>query len=267
MLKRLPIAGVVLAALSSTTALAADLPIAPPPPPPMFTWTGFYLGVNVGLAGDRFVYPFTIVAPVIASAASGSASITSSGIIGGGQVGFNWQLANNIVLGLEADFDGAAIRGKVTANAAGILGGVVPIAANFQAGSRIDYIGTVRARVGYAWDRFLVYGTGGFAYGSVNSSLSASAAIGGAAAAFATSQNNGVTGWTAGGGFEYAITRNLTVKTEYLYVNLGTNTIVNTALFGGALGVNINQRTQANIVRAGLNYKFDWLLPPVIASY
>lgn len=240
-----------------------------PPPPvpyvPAFTWTGFYIGANLGFGGDRFVYPFSAVAGGVAVA--GSASITSGGILGGGQVGYNWEFPNNVVLGFETDFDGAAIRGKVTANAGGAIGG--PFGAAVSAGSRINYIGTVRARAGYAFDRFLVYGTGGFAYGQVNTAASLGAGVGAlGAAAIATSQNNGRTGWTVGGGFEYAILNNLTLKTEYLYVNLGTNTLTNQNLLG-VVGVNIRQKTTANIVRAGLNYKFDWLVPPpaVVAKY
>ena len=109
--------------------------------------------------------------------------------------------------------------------------------------------------------------TGGFAYGQMNSAASAAVgAPGGGGVAISTSQNSGHTGWTAGGGFEYAITKNLTVKTEYLYVDLGTNTILNQTFFG-VVGVNINQKTTANIVRAGLNYKFDWFSPPGVAKY
>jgi outer membrane immunogenic protein len=165
---------------------------------------------------------------------------------------------------LETDFDGAAIRGKATANAGGTI--AAPFGAAASVGSRINYIGTVRGRVGYAWDRFLIYGTGGFAYGQVNFTANAAAEVVGVAAAISTSQNNTRTGWTAGGGFEYAITKNLTAKTEYLYVNLGTNTIFNSGVLGIAL--NIHQKTTANVVRAGLNYKFDWFAPlPVVAKY
>ena len=184
------------------------------------------------------MYPFSAVAVGGGAAIAGSASITSSGVIGGVQAGYNWEFPNNFLLGFETDFDGAAIRGKVTANAAGEIGGG-PFGVAAQLGSRINYIGTVRARGGYAWDRFLVYGTGGFAYGQVNSTVSASIAAGGGAVAISTSQNNGRTGWTAGGGFEYAITKNLTVKTEYLYVDLGTNTLLNRNLFD-VVAVNIH---------------------------
>jgi outer membrane immunogenic protein len=269
MIRKLSALGASLAALCSTVALAADLPVAPPPVAYIpYNWSGIYIGANLGLGGDRFQYPFSIAIPAAPAFANGNASITSSGIIGGGQIGYNWEFANNFVLGFETDFDGAAIRGKVTANLNGIAA-ATPFGAAAQVGSRINYIGTVRGRIGYAWDRFMVYGTGGFAYGQVNSAVSASAAaLGVGAVSFTTSQNNSRTGFAIGGGFEYAITHNLTLKTEYLYVNLGTNSILNQNLFG-VVGVNINQKTQANIARAGINYKFDWFpsLPAVVARY
>jgi outer membrane immunogenic protein len=268
-IRKLSILGASLAALCSTAVLAADLPVTPPPPVYVpYSWTGIYLGINLGLGGDRFQYPFSVSVPAIATFASGNASITSSGIIGGGQIGYNWEFGNNVVLGFETDFDGAGIRGKATANLNGIALGAVPFGAAIQAGSRINYIGTVRGRLGYAWDRFLVYGTGGFAYGQVNSAISASAAAGGGAIAFTDSQNSSRTGFAVGGGFEYALTNNLTVKTEYLYVNLGTNNILNQNLFG-VVGVNVNQKTQVNIARAGINYKFNWFnpIPAVVARY
>jgi outer membrane immunogenic protein len=267
MIRRLSLSSVVTATLSCSAALAADLPPPPPPPVPYippFSWTGLYLGANIGFGGDRFVYPFSAVAGGGGAAINGSASITSSGVIGGGQVGYNWEFPNNFLLGFETDFDGAAIRGKGTANAGGTIGGPFGVAA--EVGNRIDYIGTVRARVGYAWDRFLVYGTGGFAYGQVNTSASVAFGAGGGGGSISASNTSRRVGWTAGGGFEYAITRNLTMKTEYLYVDLGTPT-VNQNLLG--VGVRVGQRTTANIVRAGLNYKFDWFLPSpaVLASY
>jgi outer membrane immunogenic protein len=126
----------------------------------------------------------------------------------------------------------------------------------------------VRTLVGYAWDRFLVYGTGGLANGQVNSSASVAVGAGGGGGQILASQNSGRIGWTAGGGFEYAITKTLTVKTEYLYVNLGTPTAFNQTILG-IVGINIGEKTTANIVRAGLNYKFDWFpaLPAVAANY
>lgn len=155
-----------------------------------------------------------------------------------------------------------AIRGKVALNASAITGGSVAV----RAGSKIEDFGTVRGRVGYSWDRFLVYATGGFGYGQVNSS--ASVALPGNAPAFSLSTTHAPTGWTVGGGAEYGITNNLTFKTEYLYVNLGTNNVFNGTILG-AVGINLNQKTTANIVRAGLNYNFGLFSNPVpvIAQY
>jgi len=271
MILKLSMWSIATAMFCSSAALAADLPVQPPPVyvPPAFTWTGFYLGANLGFGGDRFVYPFSAAAVDGSAGFGGSVSITSEGVLGGGQVGYNWEFPNNFVLGFETDFDGAAIRGKVTANAGGGIGGGL-FGAAAEIGSTINYIGTVRARAGYAWDRFLVYGTGGFAYGRVTSSASATVGTdtGGGGGSISASQTSGRVGWTVGGGFEYAITQNLTVKTEYLYVNLGTPTAFEQNLLG-VVGVNVGEKTTANIVRAGLNYKFDWLVPPaaVVAKY
>jgi outer membrane immunogenic protein len=105
-------------------------------------------------------------------------------------------LPSTFLLGFETDFDGAAIRGKVTANAGGFINN--PFGAAAEIGRRINYIGTVRARVGYAWDRFLVYGTGGFAYGQANSSASVGVGAGGGGGTIFASQNSGRVGWTVG---------------------------------------------------------------------
>ena len=104
-------------------AFAADLPSVKGPPPymppplPVFTWTGFYVGLNGGYGGNQFVYPFSL-GPVLGVVANGSASLTSGGFLGGGQVGFNYQVpASAFVLGLEADADATSIRGQLGFNA------------------------------------------------------------------------------------------------------------------------------------------------------
>ncbi len=251
----------------SSSVFEADLPSqkAPPvyvPPPPVFTWTGFYVGINGGYGGDRFAYPFRI------DGLSGQAAVTSSGFLGGGQIGFNYQWpTTNYVVGLEADADATSIRGQVSASAG--FGG---LSASAVGGSHINYIGTVRGRLGYAlFDRFLPYVTGGFAYGSVTAYGNANIAVPGGGAGVGASQTNTRTGWTVGAGVEYAITNNLTFKTEYLYVNLGQNTLLSGsfAVPGGAIPYYLGQKTDAHIARAGLNWKFDWLAPPipVVAKY
>jgi outer membrane immunogenic protein len=228
-----------LAALLGTTALAAaaDLPsrgYAPAPvyAAPMFTWTGFYIGVNAGYGGDKNTYSINGFGNI--------ASITSGGFIGGGQIGYNYQfLGTSIVAGLEADLQATNIEGKVT-----ILG--------LGLGTKLDYLGTVRARLGYAFlPNALFYVTGGLAYGNVKTNVANIISFGGTN-----------TGWTAGAGIEYALTQNWSLKTEYLYVDLGKKTNL---LFPG---LSVGVKNTEHIVRAGLNYRFNWGAPSaVVAKY
>ena len=151
-------------ALGSSTAFGADLgrPMyapPPPPPPPVASWTGFYVGINGGFGGDQYQYPAT-VGPL-----SGTAKLNSSGFFGGGQAGFNWQVAPAWVVGIEADFDGADIEGNANA-ATGF--------AAASAGTKLDWFGTVRGRAGVlVTPNALLYATGGWAYGRTTSSANA----------------------------------------------------------------------------------------------
>ena len=241
-------------ALLGGTALAADLPIvndwpSPVRPAPVLSWTGFYIGVNGGYAGDEFRYPFSGGPIGVPTSVTGSVSLNSSGFLGGGQIGYNYQL-DSFVSGLEADIDATSIAGKLNANA-----GIVGLgSANLSAGSNLEFLGTARGRLGFAiFDRALLYATGGLAYGEVHSSYNVVApAIG----SLAGSQSSTDVGWTVGGGLEYALTNNVTFKTEYLYADLGKHTIFSQSNFFGVGTGTIAVDTTVNIVRAGLNYKF-----------
>jgi outer membrane immunogenic protein len=145
-------------------ASAADIPArmpykAPAVVAPVFSWTGFYVGINGGYGGNEYKYPFQ--APIVSS--SGEATLNSSGFLAGGQMGYNWQ-AGSWVFGVEADIQWSNIKGELDASANTPLGALA-----LSAGSELEWFGTVRGRLGYTWDRLMVYGTGGFAYGSVNS--------------------------------------------------------------------------------------------------
>ena len=222
----------------SQTVFAADLPRAAPAPvyvAPVWTWTGFYIGAHAGYGGNEFEYLFN--APAIPI--SGTTSVTSSGEFAGGQIGYNWQ-SGNWVFGIEADIAWAAIKAEVTA-ASG------PVTAT--AGSELEWFGTVRGRLGYTWDRFMLYATGGYAYGSVKNSATALAAFVvpvGAVASVSTTRS----GWTVGGGFEYGLTPNWSVKTEYLYIDLGRDTIFSSPIFS------IDEDTTVHTIKAGVNYRF-----------
>jgi outer membrane immunogenic protein len=272
MLRMVLISGLATALLSST-ALAADLPTkkeAPVfvPPPPVVSWTGFYIGVNGGFGGDEFRYPFSVsyvdtATPANDSTINGSAHINSSGFLGGVQAGYNWQFATSWVAGVEADIDATWIKGQVGLNAAANIAGT-PITAGASAGSEQPYLGTVRGRLGYlVTDRFLVFGTGGLAYGDVKSSASAGATVGGTTyGPYSISKTTTQVGWTLGAGAEYMISKNWTFKTEYLYTDLGSANLLSgsgTDLFARTDSYNYNLKvhTTDNIVRVGLNYKFD----------
>lgn len=251
-------------------AAAADLPVrAPAPAPvvyaPVFTWSGFYVGVNAGYAGDKFDYPFR--GDILARPFSGNASVTSSGAVFGAQVGYNWQFASRWVLGVEADYQWSNIEGQVNIN--GALGGIGN--AGIAAGSEVKSFGTIRARLGYGWDRALLYVTGGWAYGKTDSAGSINLCPPAPGACFGGGLSRGTShnGWAAGLGLEYALTNNLSFKTEYLYVDLGDKNLYSAVYPRGLGSANLDVETRFHLVRAGLNYRFNWggSSGPVVAAY
>ncbi len=220
--------------LASSAAYAADAVVSEPTPPvapDTFSWTGGYIGVNAGYAGGSFKYNAS--EERIGDIAS--AKITSSGFVGGVQVGYNWQFDNRMVIGAEADFQGSTLKGEVSGDIDGIGG--------LSAGSKVQWFGTVRARVGYSpVDRFLVYGTAGLAYGKVKSYYDLDGS--------GDSLSKTKAGWTVGAGVEYALTNNWTVKTEYLFTDLGKQTLYDEG------GLSLDNKVRFHTVRVGLNYKF-----------
>ncbi|WP_112663735.1 outer membrane protein [Microvirga flavescens] len=227
------LAGTAAIVIAASSANAADLPSRRAPAPvynavPAFTWTGFYAGLNAGYgwnAGTSRHYD-----PAFGYVGSGK----TGGFTGGGQVGYNYQIGM-FVIGAETDLQYASVGNK-----GGYYG---PI---YYRGDSNGYFGTIRARAGVAFDRALVYGTGGFAYGDIGGNSSSDALLG-----YRRNRDaNG--GYTLGAGVEYAFTNNVTAKVEGLYVNLDTKS--NYALGGVYSG---RRDAEFGVVRAGLNYKFD----------
>ncbi len=259
MIRALIIAGVASFALASG-ALAADLPSTkgPPvymPPAPTLDWTGFYIGLNAGYGFD----PTRLDA--FGPGFLAGTSIPAGGFIGGGQVGFNYELPGpsiagaNFVIGGEADFDGSTVQGSA------VVGPPITTITG-SVSDKLDWLGTARARLGLAFGNILPYVTGGFAYAHESVYQS----IPGAGAPGNWSIGSIPTGWTAGGGLEYAFTRNLSVKAEYLYVDLSRTT---GSIPGGGAGVFQTTHPTLSVVRAGLDWKFDWSAPPtpVVSKY
>ncbi|WP_454617799.1 outer membrane protein [Bradyrhizobium cenepequi] len=256
--------------LAAGPALAADMsyPVKAPPVAvvPVFSWTGFYVGANVGFGGDKFDYPFDAFqrqlqaeAPALESSIAGNLSLTSSGFFGGGQIGYNHQFENNVVAGIEADFEASDIKGKFAGNALFTAPGLIGNA-SFDIGSKIEWFGTIRGRLGYSWDRVFLYATGGAAYGKVKShaSFNANGLVGPLPGVISASDTQW--GWTAGAGLEYALTRNWSFKTEYLYLDLGSHTLFNNTVDDVANGffssASMDVSTKLHTVKAGVNYRF-----------
>jgi len=237
--------------------------VAPAPLPECdFSWTGFYFGGNAGYGWGNADTDFVPLpdAATFFSLEPRSLSPDPDGFIGGGQVGYNYQFNKWFVLGIEADFQGTDIEGHDSTSPIIDITGAPNAPGSFLfAHERMQWFGTARGRIGIApICRLLIYGTGGFAYGNVDYSAN-------------TNFNNGITyptrftetetGWTAGGGLEYALTNHWTVRAEYLHYDLGDEHSTQNQLLGGVpqgppFFVRYNFETSGDIVRAGFNFKF-----------
>jgi outer membrane immunogenic protein len=212
----------LLAVTVAAPSFAADLPRpaykAPAYIAPVFTWSGFYVGINGGYGFGTSEW---------SAGALTTGSFDTSGWLGGGTLGFNLQ-TGVWVFGLEGDFDYTTMSGSAACG-----GGTT-------CQTRINWLATARGRIGYAFDRFLPYITGGAAFGNVRMGTAAGV------------DHDMQVGWVVGAGLEYAFLGAWSAKAEYNYVDLGTATCGAPACGGG--GVDVSFHT--HIVKAGLNYRF-----------
>jgi len=244
--------GFLLATAGGVTAMsgaqAADLPVKAPrvlPPPPVASWTGWYVGAHAGVAWHQAGADYSGDVGETANAAALGPIVhsnTKAGFIGGGQIGYNWQLGM-FLLGLEADISG--LNAKVTAPTVHGKGNA------FE--GKINWLSTYRARAGFlARSDILIYATGGLAVGGVKDFFTSNGVGSSVALATTKSASKTKTGWTAGGGVEWMWARNWTVGLEGLYVDLGHTT--------GNMIATPTKTTRFNntaaIGRVKLNYKF-----------
>jgi outer membrane immunogenic protein len=262
-MKKLVIAGVALATVIGTPALAADMALkAPPPPAPVSSWTGFYLGVDVG--GTWFNQSATWN-PLPSPAAFGVFPITgtekASDFIGGVYAGYNYQIGTNWLVGVEADWSGT--NANATINQPWLFnpgGGVVPGSFTTMS-TKLDWLSSVRGRVGViAAQNFLAYVTGGVGWGEFN--YSASNSNGSVLFPYnaPVSFNKTQTGFVVGGGLEYMPANHWLLRAEYLYYgfNNGPNVIGIPTLPANA-GFPSNYvwgRDNVSVGRVGVAYKF-----------
>src|ERR1700724_1297419 len=262
-------------------AFAADLPSrAPPPvflpPPPVFTWTGVYLGGQIGYAWANDPSDVVFSAPPppppppapppprrppppppTASPPSigNPFGYSPQGVIGGAHIGYNLQI-QQWVIGLEGSVDGTSLSRSVFEPVSG-----------FTVGTRSDVQGSIRGRAGIAFDRVLLYATGGVAFASITDNYTdTTGAITGSPGASSSFSKTRV-GWTVGGGLEYAVTNNWSLRAEYRYSDFGRYTDFPFTAFTAELEI-VRHHLTENQVQAGFSYKFDSLAPaPVVAKY
>jgi outer membrane immunogenic protein len=226
--------GAALAVVICAPASAADLPMVTKAPvaPPVFSWTGCYIGANIGYGWGR------ATATTTSGAFGGSASQDLDGVVGGGQIGCNYQWTN-VVWGIEGDFQGTGQSQSDTFTSTGVT---------VDNTNRVPWFGTIRGRLGWASNNWLFYGTGGWGYGEFKSETTFTGALVGT---ISTSRDHGF--WVVGGGIENAFAPHWSWKVEYLY--LSTGDIDTTAAIGPAVFNNTFKFTD-NIVRVGVNYRF-----------
>jgi outer membrane immunogenic protein len=205
---------------ASSAASAADIPRkALPYSAPIYApvWSGFYAGVNAGYGWATY------------DTAVGTDKM--KGFIGGAQVGYNWQLSS-FVVGVEGDFQYSGQKRTETA----VIGGVT-----FTGEEKVQYFGTARGRLGYAFDSILIYGTGGAAWSNLKASVSA--------LGLTASTDTTKMGWTAGGGVEWMFLPRWSVKAEYLYIDSGSTDLT-------VAGVTVSGKLKDQVARLGINYHF-----------
>jgi outer membrane immunogenic protein len=259
--------------MCGATALAVAKPykpVPPPPPPPVQSWTGFYVGGNAGYDWSQQTTnyaPNAFIAGLQNGGIPGSLTQNLRGFTGGVQGGYNYQIGQELV-GIEADFSGLTMNGTTASNLPGCFAPpgpgpcpALPSTTTLSQNNKLNWLSTLRGRLGLlSAPDLLLYATGGLAVGRVQaqSTLAANVGLGPCVTtAFecsAGSVSSTRTGWTIGGGTEYALGQRWTIKAEYLYFDLGT------VSYGvlGALGSQLqaNAKFTGQIARAGVNYHF-----------
>jgi outer membrane immunogenic protein len=243
------------------TAVAADMPVKAPRAPAVipYSWTGFYVGANVGYTWG----PWDASASQIIFDPSTTHDAKVNGVLGGLQLGYNWQ-SGAWVYGLEGDIQITGAKDTDNWSAPGAPPIIIEPPADFLPGPagggpasftnewKFPWFGTVRGRVGFLpAERWLVYATGGLAFGQSKYELTF--AQPGAGRFFSLSDKETRVGWTAGAGVENAFWQNWSAKLEYLYVDLGTHAIDTVDVDGAPF--HVEHKVRNHIVRVGLNYK------------
>jgi len=247
---RARILAIVAAFGLGSAAHAADLTTMPEvvaAPAPAFSWTGVYAGVHAGYGWAEFDNQYG-AGENLSELVNGGGN-KPDGFFGGLQLGYNHQFSNNVVLGIEADAAFADLKDS----GQGIEGDLDDDFYRYNVETKIDALGTVRGRLGYAAGRFLPYLTGGFAWAHADYRFAFDSSSPNLNGSF--SQSDVFTGWTLGAGLEYAMTDRISAKLEYLYADLGSKD------YSIDLGANaptgqFRSDLTLQTAKIGLNYRF-----------
>ncbi len=251
-MKRVLLATVAMAVLSAAgqPAAAADLgrvPVGAPVAAPalVYDWTGLYVGGNAGYSWGRTDVDYTLGGLPVART-----TLDPNSFIGGGQIGYNWQLGS-MVVGVEGDLSWRHGTDAATITSGNVFG-------DFAAFStEQNWVGTVRPRVGFAANNWLIYGTGGVAFGGFKHAYTETRP---GVVTRTAADSDTKAGWTAGGGVEYAFRNHWSLGVEYLYMDFGSATL-NQPAIGPLPASSASFDDKSHVVRAKVNYKFDWTTP------
>lgn len=258
MIKALSI-GVVLGGLAVLPAVAADLAVYKAPAPAVFTWTGCYVGATAGgtqaTSSDTWSpNPAGFGTDAATIAGQTAASVKASGFTGGGELGCNYQWSPWLVVGVEGDIQATDLSSGHSGAVSLPVTGLQPFNESFTS----HWFSTIRGRAGYAAGNWLFFGTAGIAFADLG--FTDFISFPGSGTVNAASGNTTATGWTAGGGIEWAFARQWTIKAEYLYVDVGGLTYASAnsapATFPAATILHTHGDLKESVGRIGINYKF-----------
>jgi outer membrane immunogenic protein len=246
-MKKILLAGTALLTLVSGSAMAADMRPAPAPVytkapmmAPVFSWTGFYIGGNLGGAWTNSTINDSLFG---LNFSNGNNAV----FVGGGQVGFNYQVGN-VVLGVEGDFDWAANNNN------SVTGVVGPLGHTFSASANDRWMATVAGRLGYAFDHWLIYAKGGGGWVGANSFTVTDVTTG---ASVNAGSSNTISGWLVGGGLEWAFANNWSIRAEYDYFGLSGRSLTVPATFPILAGDTFTTgKNNIQMATVGINYRF-----------
>jgi outer membrane immunogenic protein len=263
-----------IALFTGTSALAADMPVKAPPPPPPLIWSGFYIGGNIGIVSERASGTSDFLDPSAPPGESRtnpqSNSFTNTTGIGGGQIGYNWQIDPRWLVGLEADWDATRPGYSFCRQTSTTSLACTDNGDGFETiSSNTKWLASARARLGFTMGNWMLYGTGGIAWGRVDTTLTENCLVFGcgssSTALFATNTSTTTkAGWVGGVGAAVALWSNWSARAEWLHYDLGTisNTLTTAGLTGGvtpSLQTAVWSRTERyDVIRIGFDYRLPW---------